>query len=208
MTYDFYKRLVDVVLAGIGLVITAPLQMVIAVIIWRKLGRPVLFRQQRPGRDGEVFELVKFRSMLRVDTEKGLVSDKDRLTRFGQLLRSTSLDELPTLVNVLKGDMSLVGPRPLLVQYLDHYTSEQMRRHDVRPGVTGLAQVAGRNSLSWDEKFALDIEYVNHRGPLLDLKIILRTIRSVILRQGISAPGDATMPAFIGSRGSESDVDV
>lgn len=204
--YEVFKRVGDIALASIGLAISSPLQVVIGILVWIKLGRPILFRQQRPGRNGEIFELVKFRSMLPANAEKGLVTDKERLTTFGRVLRSTSLDELPTLVNVLKGDMSMVGPRPLLVQYLELYSDEQMVRHDVRPGVTGLAQVRGRNALTWDEKFDLDIEYVKNRSTLLDIKILLATARLVTRRHGISASGDATMPEFEGRVARKSDA--
>jgi sugar O-acyltransferase (sialic acid O-acetyltransferase NeuD family) len=172
--YDPVKRFIDVAVAAVLLVVTAPIQLVVALLVRSKLGRPVLFRQPRPGQDEHVFELAKFRTMRELDPARDLVTDADRLTPFGHLLRSTSLDELPTLWNVLKGDMSLVGPRPLLVRYLDRYTPEQRRRHEVRPGITGLAQVSGRNALSWEEKFALDVEYVEKRGLLLDLKILAR----------------------------------
>lgn len=198
-SYAPIKRSVDVAVAGVLLLVTAPLQAVLAVLVRRDLGSPVLFRQARPGRHEQVFELVKFRTMLDVDEERGLVSDADRLTRFGSLLRATSLDELPTLWNVLKGDMSLVGPRPLLVRYLSRYTPQQRRRHDVRPGVTGLAQVSGRNAIGWDQKFALDVEYVERHSPLLDLQILGRTVLGVLRRDGISADGDVTMPEFMGS---------
>lgn len=194
--YQIAKRTIDIVASAAALVITAPLQAGIAVAVASKLGRPVLFRQQRPGKDGIPFTLLKFRTMLPIDEAKGLISDKDRLTHFGQILRSTSLDELPTLWNVLKGDMSLVGPRPLLMEYLPRYTAEQARRHEIRPGVTGLAQVSGRNELAWGDKFALDVEYVDTCSLTLDLRILLRTLRSVVLREGISAPGQATMAEF------------
>ncbi len=194
------KRAVDVLAAGAGLVATAPLMAAVAVAVRRDLGSPVLFRQVRPGRDGRPFELVKFRTMRTLSSSDGVDTDGQRLTPFGRWLRSTSLDELPTLWNVLRGDMSLVGPRPLLMEYLDRYTPEQFRRHEVRPGVTGLAQVRGRNALSWEEKFAADVEYVDRLGPLLDLRILLETLRLVVRRQGISAPGTATMHLFTGTQ--------
>ena len=194
---DRIKRVVDLVVGGSALVLSLPVQAVVALAIQRSLGSPVLFRQPRPGKDGVVFELVKFRTMRHPDTQH--VSDAERLTPLGQWLRSTSLDELPTLWNVVKGDMSLVGPRPLLVEYLTLYTPEQARRHEVRPGVTGLAQISGRNSLSWEDRLALDIEYVDRRGGLLDARILLATVSSVISRRGINAEGEATMSAFLGS---------
>jgi lipopolysaccharide/colanic/teichoic acid biosynthesis glycosyltransferase len=197
--YDAVKRSVDVVVGGTALLLSAPLQAVLAVLIRAKLGSPVLFRQPRPGKGGAVFELVKFRTMLEVDEARGLVTDEQRMTPFGSFLRSTSLDELPTLWNVVRGDMSLVGPRPLLVQYLDRYTPAQARRHQVRPGVTGLAQVSGRNAITWDEKFAKDVEYVDHRSLRLDATIIWRTLAQVFRRHGIAADGQVTMPEFLGS---------
>lgn len=199
--YDATKRALDASVAAVGLVATAPLQAVVALAVLAKHGRPVLFRQPRPGKDGRVFELVKFRTMLLPDAQR--VSDADRLTPLGRFLRSTSLDELPTLWNVLKGDMSLVGPRPLLVQYLERYSPEQARRHEVRPGITGLAQVRGRNGLSWDEKLALDVEYVDHRSPALDLRILWETVAVVLLRRGVSAEGHVTMSEFKGSMTKE-----
>ncbi len=195
--YDATKRALDASVAAVGLVATAPLQAVVALAVLAKHGRPVLFRQPRPGKDGRVFELVKFRTMLLPDAQR--VSDADRLTSLGALLRATSLDELPTLWNVLKGDMSLVGPRPLLVQYLERYSPEQARRHEVRPGITGLAQVRGRNNLDWDEKFALDVEYVDNRSLGLDLRILWETVAVVLLRRGISADGHVTMSEFRGA---------
>jgi lipopolysaccharide/colanic/teichoic acid biosynthesis glycosyltransferase len=196
--YDPLKRAVDVVAAAVVLVLTAPLQAVLAVLVRRRLGSPVLFRQERPGRDERVFELRKFRTMVEPDPDRGLVTDEQRLTPFGSFLRSTSLDELPTLVNVLRGDMSLVGPRPLLVRYLDRYSPEQRRRHEVRPGITGLAQVSGRNAIGWDEKLALDVEYVDRRSLALDARIVLRTIGSVLRREGISDAAGPTMTEFTG----------
>ncbi|AVT32866.1 UDP-galactose phosphate transferase [Plantactinospora sp. BC1] len=202
--YDRRKRLLDLLVAAVLLVLLSPVLLGCAAAVALALGRPVLFRQSRPGRDGHLFELRKFRTMR--PAGPGRTSDADRLTRFGSWLRATSLDELPTLWNVLRGDMSLVGPRPLLVSYLDRYTPEQARRHEVRPGITGLAQVRGRNELSWEEKFRYDVEYVDRRCLRLDLRILLETVLRVLRRQGISAPGNPTMPEFAGSRlvGAES----
>lgn len=196
--YDIVKRAIDVVVGGLALVASAPLQALIAILVHRELGSPVLFRQPRPGKDGEVFELAKFRTMRAPDPDHGLVSDAQRMTRLGSILRSTSLDELPTLWSVVKGDMSLVGPRPLLVQYLDRYTPEQRRRHEVRPGVTGLAQVSGRNAISWPEKFAKDVEYVDNRSLRLDALIMWRTVAQVVKREGISSSCGVTMPEYLG----------
>jgi lipopolysaccharide/colanic/teichoic acid biosynthesis glycosyltransferase len=192
--YDVPKRVIDVVVATAGLIVTAPIQLVVAILVRRKLGSPVLFQQLRPGRHGEPFTLVKFRTMLDVDEARGLVEDADRLTPFGAALRSTSLDELPTLWNVLKGDMSLVGPRPLLMQYADRYTVEQARRHEIRPGITGLAQISGRNLMGWDDRLAADVEYVDGRSLAVDLRILGQTLLLVARRHGISAQGEATMP--------------
>lgn len=194
--YDAVKRGMDIIGSAALLVVTSPIQAAVAVAVARKLGRPVLFRQQRPGKDGQPFTLLKFRTMLPIDETRGLTTDEQRLTPFGRLLRSTSMDELPTLWNVFKGEMSLVGPRPLLMEYLDRYTTEQARRHEVRPGITGLAQVSGRNELAWEEKFARDVEYVDTRGLALDIRILLMTARAVVLREGISAGGHATTAKF------------
>jgi lipopolysaccharide/colanic/teichoic acid biosynthesis glycosyltransferase len=202
-TYDRVKRVGDVVLSATGLVITAPVQLVVAGLVQAKLGSPVLFRQERPGKDVRIFTLVKFRTMLDPDPERGLVADADRLTAFGRVLRSTSLDELPTLWNVLRGDMSLVGPRPLLPHYLPHYTPRQSRRHEVRPGVTGLAQVSGRNALGWPERLELDVQYVERRSLTLDARILGRTALSVVRRSGISDGQTPTMTPFAGHRTSE-----
>jgi lipopolysaccharide/colanic/teichoic acid biosynthesis glycosyltransferase len=201
--YGRVKRALDVIAAGVGLVVTSPVFAVVAGLVAIKLGRPVLFAQDRPGLHGQVFRLYKFRTMRSVDPAQGLATDEDRLTPFGHALRSTSLDELPTLVNVLRGEMSIVGPRPLLVQYLSRYTTQQARRHEVRPGVTGLAQVSGRNALNWDDKFALDVEYVDKQGIALDAWILWRTLTAVIKRQGISGDGVATMVEFTGHQGSD-----
>jgi lipopolysaccharide/colanic/teichoic acid biosynthesis glycosyltransferase len=193
------KRLLDVLVSALGLLILA---LPLAVLVWlvrRKLGSPVLFRQVRPGIHCQPFEMVKFRTMTDERGPDGaLLPDAQRLTSFGRFLRASSLDELPELWNVLKGEMSLVGPRPLLMEYLPLYTPEQARRHEVRPGITGWAQVNGRNAISWADKFALDVWYVDHRSLWLDVQILWRTVRKVLVRDGISAPGDATMPKFEG----------
>lgn len=194
--YDPVKRVLDVVSAGVGLVVLSPVIAVVALLVAFKLGRPVMFSQQRPGKGGQLFTLRKFRSMRDIDEANGLVADEQRLTPFGKVLRSSSLDELPSLWNVVRGDMSVVGPRPLLVEYLPRYTPEQARRHDVRPGITGLAQASGRNALTWEDKFALDVRYVETRSFRLDARVLLATIRSVVAREGISEDGQATMSKF------------
>jgi len=195
------KRLIDVAVAASALVVGAPVIAATAALVYADVGRPVLFRQPRVGLGGRVFELIKFRTMKdAVDRDGQPLPDGERLGRIGRLLRASSLDELPQLINVLRGEMSLVGPRPLLVEYLTRYSPEQARRHEVQPGITGLAQVAGRNALSWPEKFALDVYYVDHRSLGLDLKILARTVAAVIRRDGISASGQATMPPFRGER--------
>jgi lipopolysaccharide/colanic/teichoic acid biosynthesis glycosyltransferase len=198
--YDRAKRVLDVIGAAALLIVSMPVQLAVSAVIALALGRPVLFWQVRSGLGGRSFELVKFRTMREVDEARGLISDTDRLTGIGRFVRATSLDELPTLWNVLRGDMSLVGPRPLLVRYLDRYTPAQGRRHEVRPGITGLAQVRGRNRLSWEGKFTLDVWYVDHRCLALDLCILLETVRTVLRRDGISAEGAATAPEFTGDR--------
>jgi sugar transferase EpsL len=191
------KRLFDAAVAGAALVILAPVMLAVAVAVRVALGRPVLFRQVRPGLGGRQFEMIKFRTMLDATDAAGRpLCDAERLTRFGRFLRSTSLDELPELYSVLRGDMSLVGPRPLLIHYLDHYTPEQARRHEVRPGLTGWAQINGRNAIGWDEKLALDVWYVNNRSFALDLRILLVTVMLVLGRRGITAEGEATTPYF------------
>jgi len=190
------------VVAAIGLVIASPVLAVIALLVRRELGSPVLFRQQRPGLAGQLFTLYKFRSMApATSTQQGSEHDPERLSEFGVRLRASSLDELPSLWNVVRGDMSIVGPRPLLPEYLDRYTSAQARRHEVRPGITGLAQVSGRNDLPWTDKLALDVDYVQNRSLLLDLRIIAATVRKVVTRDGVQAPGSATAPEFRGSEG-------
>ena len=195
------KRVVDVLGSAIALSLASPIFLVLALVVRMRLGSPILFRQTRPGLNGQPFIMVKFRTMTDArDTEGNLQPDEVRMTRFGKFLRSTSLDELPELWNILRGDMSLVGPRPLLMDYLPLYTAEQRRRHNVRPGLTGWAQINGRNALSWDEKFALDVWYVDNQNFWLDVKILWRTVRQVFLRKGISAEGQATMSPFRGSR--------
>ena len=198
------KRLFDILGAVLGLLILLPIIVTLAWQVRRKLGSPVLFRQTRPGLHGKPFQLIKFRTMRNaIGLDGRPLPDSERMTSFGSFLRSASLDELPELWNVLKGDMSLVGPRPLLMEYLPLYSLEQARRHELRPGVTGWAQVNGRNALSWDEKFRLDVWYVDNRSFWLDLKILFMTMRKVVVREGISATGDATMPKFIGSVGGD-----
>jgi lipopolysaccharide/colanic/teichoic acid biosynthesis glycosyltransferase len=193
------KRLMDILGSGAGLVLLSPFLLVVIFLVRLKLGSPVFFRQQRPGLHGKPFMLVKFRSMTDERDQKGnLLPDEVRLTCFGQFLRSTSIDELPELWNVFVGDMSLVGPRPLLMQYLDRYTPEQARRHEVKPGITGWAQVNGRNALSWEEKFRLDVWYVENQDFFLDMKVLYSTLVKVLRREGISAGDHATMPEFIG----------
>lgn len=194
------KRTFDVAAAVIGVVVLTPIWLVVGILILATMGRPIFFRQQRPGRSGKPFTILKFRTMHgAIGTDGELLSDAERLTAFGSLLRKTSLDEIPQLLNVLNGDLSLVGPRPLLMQYLPLFTTEQARRHDVRPGITGWAQVNGRNSLDWEEKFALDVWYVDHWSLWLDLRILARTALKVVRRDGISGAGVATMTAFTGS---------
>jgi lipopolysaccharide/colanic/teichoic acid biosynthesis glycosyltransferase len=194
------KRIVDLAAATLLLVLLLPVIAVTAALVAIGLGRPVLFRQARAGLHGEPFIMVKFRTMRGIDPRRGLVTDAERLTRLGRFLRASSLDELPTLWNVIRGEMSLVGPRPLPVRYLDRYTADQARRHEVRPGVTGLAQVRGRNWLGWDEKLALDVEYVDARCARLDVRILAETVVTVLRRDGITADGSATAPEFTGSR--------
>jgi lipopolysaccharide/colanic/teichoic acid biosynthesis glycosyltransferase len=195
------KRLFDVLASAFALVVLLPVIALVAVMIHRKLGSPVFFRQTRPGLNGKPFEMIKFRTMLdATDNHGNPKPDDQRMTPFGSFLRSTSLDELPELWNVLKGDMSLVGPRPLLMEYLSLYSKEQYRRHDVRPGITGWAQVNGRNAISWDDKFRLDVWYVGNQSLWLDLKILFLTIKKVLVRDGISGDGEVTMSKFTGSK--------
>lgn len=200
--YERYiKRLLDILLSGLALIVLSPVLLVTAILVRVKLGSPVIFRQPRPGKDEKVFELYKFRSMTdERDGDGQLLPDEVRLTAFGKKLRSTSLDELPELLNILKGDMSIVGPRPLLVKYLPLYNEEQKHRHDVRPGLTGWAQVHGRNTITWEEKFNYDVWYVRHMTFLVDIKIIFLTIKKVLCREGISAEDSVTMGAFTGTK--------
>jgi lipopolysaccharide/colanic/teichoic acid biosynthesis glycosyltransferase len=197
---DALKRALDVIGASVALVVLSPLLALVALGVRVRMGSPVLFRQERPGRGGRPFVMTKFRTMTdRRAPDGALLADADRLTRFGRFLRRTSIDELPELLNVVRGDMSLVGPRPLLMEYLPLYSAEQARRHEVRPGITGWAQVNGRNAVTWDEKFALDVWYVDHRSTRLDLEILGKTVAQVFSGDGISAPGHATMEPFRGS---------
>ena len=194
------KRFFDLFVSILLLIILSPILVILFVLVWIFLGWPVFFAQARPGKDGKIFKLFKFRTMRNArDAQGNLLPDEQRLTRLGRFMRSASLDELPELVNVLKGEMSLVGPRPLLIQYLERYTPEQARRHEVLPGITGWAQVNGRNALSWEDKFKLDVWYVDHWSFWLDIKILLLTIGKVFKRESINAPGSATAPEFMGS---------
>ena len=197
----FGKHFFDLALAILACIVLSPVLIGIALLVRVKLGSPVLFRQRRPGLNGKPFTLYKFRTMADERDASGLLlPDADRLTRFGRFLRSTSLDELPELINVLKGEMSLVGPRPLLMQYLERYTLQQARRHEVRPGITGWAQINGRNAITWEQKFELDVWYVDHLSLALDIKIIALTAWKTLKREGISQPGQATMQEFMGKK--------
>lgn len=196
------KRGMDVLLSSAAIVMLSPILLVTAIIVRMSLGAPVIFRQTRPGLGAAPFVMYKFRTMREVSDDTGVpLPDHMRLTRVGQFLRSTSLDELPELVNVLKGDMSLVGPRPLLLEYVPLYTTEQARRHEMRPGITGWAQVHGRNAVSWEDRFKLDVWYIDNHSFSLDLKILLLTVRNVVFREGINQPGRATMDRFRGNHG-------
>ncbi len=194
-----FKRLFDIVMSTISLIVLSPVIAIVAILVRTRLGSPIIFKQSRPGRHGKIFTLYKFRTMLDATDSAGeLLSDEKRLTLFGKLLRSTSLDELPELWNILRGDMSFVGPRPLLVEYLELYNDEEKKRHSVRPGLTGLAQVNGRNALTWKEKFAFDIEYVKDVSPVNDLRILFATLHTVIRRTGIAADDTVTAKRFEG----------
>ena len=197
MYQRYIKRLLDIALSLCGIIVLSPVYLILGILVRVKLGSPVIFKQERPGKDGKIFPLYKFRSMTDERDENGnLLSDEIRLTSFGKKLRSTSLDELPELFNILKGDMSLIGPRPLLVRYLPWYTEEERHRHDVRPGLTGLAQVNGRNALGWEDRFSYDLEYVNHLTFLMDVKIICMTVGKVLKRSGTLSGADQTVADF------------
>ena len=201
MYAKYFKRILDFILSLIAIIILSPVLLIVAVLVRIKLGSPVIFKQQRPGKDEKIFTLYKFRTMTDKKDENGnLLPDSERLTKFGKTLRSTSLDELPELFNILKGDMAIVGPRPLLVEYLPLYNKEQKHRHDVRPGLTGLAQISGRNSISWEEKFKEDIIYVKNITFISDMKIILKTIIKVFKREGISQKNNVTIEKFKGNK--------
>lgn len=202
----YIKRPLDFILSLCALVILSPVMLLIAVLVRTKLGKPVIFKQQRPGLNEKIFTLYKFRTMTDERNENGqLLPDEARLTKFGKFLRSTSLDELPELFNILKGDMSIVGPRPLLVEYLPLYSRRQRRRHEVRPGLTGLAQVSGRNAISWQQRFELDVQYVDNITFLGDMRIVLSTIKKVLAKEGISSASSATMEPFTGNRENDAD---
>ena len=201
MYAKYFKRILDFLLTLIELIVLSPILIIVAILVRVKLGSPVIFKQQRPGKDEKIFTLYKFRTMTNKKDENGnLLPDSERLTKFGKTLRSTSLDELPELFNILKGDMSIVGPRPLLVEYLKLYNEEQKHRHDVRPGLTGLAQISGRNSISWNKKFKEDIFYINNITFIMDIKIIFKTITKVFKREGISQINNDTMEKFKGNK--------
>lgn len=201
MYAKYFKRMLDFILSLIALIILSPILLIVAILVRIKLGSPIIFKQQRPGKDEKIFTLYKFRTMTDKKDENGnLLPDSERLTKFGKLLRSTSLDELPELINILKGDMAIVGPRPLLVEYLPYYTEEEKHRHDVRPGLTGLAQVNGRNSISWEEKFKYDVQYVKKITFLGDLKIILKTVKKTIKREDILVGKEFKVGKFIDQR--------
>lgn len=202
----YFKRLLDIIGSLVGIICLSPILVIVAILVRTKLGSPVLFRQERPGKHGKIFRMYKFRSMTdQRDAQGELLPDGVRLTAFGKMLRATSLDELPELFNILKGEMSIVGPRPLLVQYLPLYNAHQARRHEVRPGLTGWAQVNGRNAISWEAKFDLDVDYVDHISLKKDLHIVGLTLKKVFVREGINQAGEATMAYFEGSKEKKND---
>ena len=195
-----FKRIIDIIGSLAGLIILSPVFLIVSILVYIKLGSPIFFTQERVGKDGKIFKMIKFRTMLDSTNKFGeLLDDEERLTPFGKKLRSTSLDELPELINVLKGDMSLVGPRPLLVEYIPLYSKHQFRRHEVKPGITGWAQINGRNSIDWETKFDLDVEYVDKFNLIMDIKILFLTVLKVIKRDGINQEGNATMEKFTGT---------
>lgn len=201
MYQKYIKRLLDIILSLLAIIITFPIFLIIGILVLMFIGQPAIFRQKRPGKNEKKFTMYKFRTMTNKKDEDGnLLPDELRLTKLGKFLRKTSLDEIPEFINILKGDMSFVGPRPLLVEYLPYYTEEEKHRHDVRPGLTGLAQVSGRNLLFWEERFQLDIKYVNNVTFLNDAKIILKTIKTVLIREGITQENNATMEKFVRSK--------
>lgn len=200
MYAKYIKRLLDFILSLFAIIVLSPIMLIIYILVRIKLGKPAIFKQKRPGKDEKIFTLYKFRTMTDKKDENGnLLPDEDRITKFGKMLRSTSLDELPELFNILKGDMSIVGPRPLLVEYLELYNEEQRHRHDVRPGLTGLAQISGRNAISWEDKFKKDVEYIRKITFMGDIKIVFITIKKVIKKEGISQENNATVERFRGS---------
>lgn len=204
MIYKYIKRILDIISSLLAIIILSPLLAVTAVLVKTKLGSPVLFRQERPGKDEKIFTLMKFRTMTDERDKNGeLLPDEVRLTKFGKFLRSTSIDELPELFNILKGDMSVIGPRPLLVKYLPRYNEHQHRRHEVRPGLSGWAQVNGRNTVSWEDKFDMDVHYVDNYSFAMDVKILFMTVLNVLKKEGISSETSATMEVFMGTPGRE-----
>lgn len=209
MYKKFIKRLLDIIISLVGLIILSPIILIVAILVRIKLGSPVIFKQERPGKDEKIFKLYKFRSMNNKKDENGnLLPDKDRLTKFGKLMRATSLDELPELINILKGDMSLIGPRPLLVRYLPYYNDKEKHRHDVRPGLTGLAQVNGRNALNWEDRFKYDIEYVNNITFINDVKILFKTFYKVIKKDSVITAGTGKVIAFDEYRKQQNKTDT
>lgn len=204
MYKNLFKRIFDIFSSIIFILLFWWVYIIVAILVKKKLGSPVIFSQKRPGLNGEIFTMYKFRSMTDARDKNGnLLSDEERLPKFGKILRATSLDEIPEFLNILKGDMSLIGPRPLLVEYLERYTPEQARRHEVRPGISGWAQVNGRNAISWEEKFKYDVEYVDNVSFLLDIRIIFMTIKKSFIKEGISQEGNATMEEFFGGEKNE-----